>query len=176
MHEMRFGEMTAFEERPHSPYYGSADATPLFLVLLDEYERWTGDRDWCGKLEPAARAALSWIDEYGDLQGNGYVEYQRRNEETGLENQCWKDSWNSISSATARCQAPARDLRDPGIRVRRQDARRRLAREMWNDPALAERLEKEAADLKRRFNRDYWIADREYFALAIDGDGARSTR
>ena len=94
---MRYGEMTAFEERPHSPYYGCADATPLFVVLLDEYERWTGDRALVRDLEIEARAALNWIDEYADLQGNGYISYQRRNEETGLENQCWKDSWDSIS-------------------------------------------------------------------------------
>ena len=97
LHEMRYGEMTAFEERPHSPYYGCADATPLYVVLLDEYERWTGDRKLVRDLEHQARAALNWIDEYADLMGNGYVWYQRRNEKTGLENQCWKDSWDSIS-------------------------------------------------------------------------------
>ena len=89
--------MTAFEERPHSPYYGSVDATPLYVVLLDEYERWTGDTKLVRTLEHQARAALAWIDDYADLQGNGYVAYQRRNEQTGLENQCWKDSWDSIS-------------------------------------------------------------------------------
>ena len=80
LHEMRYGELTAFEERPHSPYYGTADATPLFVVLLDEYERWTGDARLVRELEREARAALDWIDEYGDLHGDGYVEYQRRNE------------------------------------------------------------------------------------------------
>ena len=97
LHEMRYGELTAFEERPHSPCFGSADATPLYVVLLDEYERWTGDRRLVRDLEQEARAALKWIDEYADLMGNGYVWYRRRNEETGLENQCWKDSWDSIS-------------------------------------------------------------------------------
>ncbi|MEI6452046.1 MAG: glycogen debranching N-terminal domain-containing protein, partial [Actinomycetes bacterium] len=94
LHEMRFGEMTAFEERPHSPYYGSVDATPLYVVLLDEYERWTGDAKLVRALERQARAALAWIDDYANLQGNGYIAYQRRNEKTGLENQCWKDSWD----------------------------------------------------------------------------------
>src|SRR5262249_22962609 len=73
VHEMRYGELTAFEERPHSPYYGSADATALYVVLLDEYERWTGDTKLVRELEYEARAALAWIDEYADLQGNGYV-------------------------------------------------------------------------------------------------------
>ena len=99
---MRYGEMTAFEERPHSPYYGCADATPLYVVLLDEYERWTGDTKLVRELEHEARGALNWIDEYADLQGNGYISYKRRNEKTGLENQCWKDSWDSISYSDGR--------------------------------------------------------------------------
>ena len=124
LHEMRYGEMTAFEERPHSPYYGSADATPLFVVLLDEYERWTGDTGLVRELELEARAALNWIDEYADLQGNGYVAYERRNVETGLENQCWKDSWDSISYRDGTLPAfPASHLRAPGVRLRRQDSR-----------------------------------------------------
>src|SRR5438045_6463031 len=81
LHEMRYGEMTAFEERPHSPYFGTADATPLFVVLLDEYELWTGDRKLVRELEREARAALAWIDDYANLQGNGYVAYERRNHE-----------------------------------------------------------------------------------------------
>ena len=171
-HEMRYGEMTAFEERPHSPYYGSADATPLYVVLLDEYERWTGDRALVRELEGEARAALNWIDEYADLQGTGYVWYRRRNEKTGLENQCWKDSWDSISfrdgrlpgfpRATCELQGYAYDAKLRGAR---------LARLVWKDPALADRLEKQAADLKRRFNRDFWVEDGEYFALALDPDG-----
>jgi glycogen debranching enzyme len=171
LHEMRYGEMTAFEERPQSPYYGTADATPLFVVLLDEYERWTGDTKLARDLERAARAALNWIDEYADLQGNGYVSYQRR-KDTGLENQCWKDSWDSISyrngdlpgfpRATCELQGYAYDAKMRGAR---------LAREVWKDPAFADRLEKEAADLKRRFNRDFWVANGEYFAVALDADG-----
>jgi glycogen debranching enzyme len=172
LHEMRYGELTAFEERPHSPYYGCADATPLFVVLLDEYERWTGDTRLVRELELEARAALSWIDEYADLQGNGYVAYQRRNQETGLENQCWKDSWDSISyrdgtlpgfpRATCELQGYAYDAKLRGAR---------LARLVWRDPTFAETLERQAADLKRRFNRDFWVEDGEYFAIALDADG-----
>jgi glycogen debranching enzyme len=172
LHEMRYGELTAFEERPHSPYYGCADATPLYVVLLDEYECWTGDRKLVRNLEREARAALNWIDEYADLLGNGYVSYQRRNEKTGLENQCWKDSWDSISfrdgrlpgfpRATCELQGYAYDAKVRGAR---------LARLVWKDDALADRLEKEAADLKRRFNRDFWVEDGQYFALALDENG-----
>jgi glycogen debranching enzyme len=172
LHELRYGELTAFEERPHSPYYGAADATPLYVVLLDEYERWSGDRRLVRELERGARAALNWIDEYADLQGNGYVSYQRRNEQTGLENQCWKDSWDSISDrdgripgfprATCELQGYAYDAKLRGAR---------LAREIWNDSAYADQLEREAADLKRRFNRDFWVEDGQYFALALDNEG-----
>jgi glycogen debranching enzyme len=174
LHEMRYGEMTAFEERPHSPYYGSADATPLFVVLLDEYERWTGDSRLVRELEFEARAALNWIDEYADLQGNGYIAYQRRNQETGLENQCWKDSWDSISyrdgtlpgfpRATCELQGYAYDAKLRGAR---------LARLVWRDPTFAETLERQAADLKRRFNRDFWVENGEYFAIALDANGRR---
>jgi len=95
LHELRYGELTAFEERPHSPYYGAADATPLFIVLLDEYSRWTGDKKIVRDLEVEARAALAWIEQFGDHNGDGYIDYKRAMD-TGLENQCWKDSWNSI--------------------------------------------------------------------------------
>ena len=172
LHEMRYGEMTAFEERPHSPYFGSADATPLYVVLLDEYERWTGDTRLVRELELEARAALNWIDEFADLQGNGYISYMRRNEKTGLENQCWKDSWDSISyrdgtlpgfpRATCELQGYAYDAKVRGAR---------LARTVWHDPDYADQLEREAADLKRRFNRDFWVKDGGYFAVALDVDG-----
>jgi glycogen debranching enzyme len=172
LHEMRYGEMTAFEERPHSPYYGCADATALYVVLLDEYERWTGDRKLVRDYEYAARAALNWIDEYADLQGNGYVWYQRRNEKTGLENQCWKDSWDSISYADGRLPGfPRATCELQGYAYDAKIRGARLAREIWKDPAFAGKLEKEAADLKRRFNRDYWVEDDQYFALALDTEG-----
>jgi glycogen debranching enzyme len=174
LHELRYGEMTAFEERPHSPYYGTADATPLFVILLDEYERWTGDSDLVRELEAEARAALNWIDQYADRQGNGYISYQRTNEDTGLENQCWKDSWDSISygdgtlpgfpRATCELQGYAYDAKTRGAR---------LARSFWGDEAFAQALERQAADLKRRFNEDFWIDDGEYFAIALDADGRK---
>jgi glycogen debranching enzyme len=172
LHELRYGEMTAFEERPHSPYYGAADATPLYVVLLDEYERWTGDRRLVRELEREARAALAWIDDYADLMGNGYIWYQRRNEETGLENQCWKDSWDSISYRDGRIPGfPRATCELQGYAYDAKMRAARLARDIWKDPAFADELERQAADLKRRFNRDFWVEDGEYFALALDTEG-----
>ncbi|SCL18448.1 glycogen debranching N-terminal domain-containing protein [Micromonospora inyonensis] len=172
MHEWRYGESAAFEEQPHTSYFGTADATPLFVILLDEYERWSGDSHLVGLLEPEARAALDWIDEYGDLLGDGYIRYQTRNERSGLVNQCWKDSWDSISfhdgrlpdfpRATCELQGYAYDAKVRGAR---------LARDFWGDPEYADRLEREAADLRARFNRDFWVEDREFYALGLDPDG-----
>ncbi|MER7331132.1 MULTISPECIES: glycogen debranching N-terminal domain-containing protein [unclassified Micromonospora] len=172
IHEVRFGESTAFEEQPHSLYYGSADSTPLFLILLDEYERWSGDAGLVRDFEFEARLALNWIDTYADLVGNGYVWYERRNTVNGLENQCWKDSWDSISYRDGTIPAPPRatcELQGYAYDAKRRVAR--LAREFWNDPAYADELETQAADLRRRFNRDFWVEDGEYFALALDADG-----
>jgi glycogen debranching enzyme len=172
LHEMRYGEMTAFEERPHSPYYGCADATALYVVLLDEYERWTGDLQLVRELEYEARAALNWIDEYANLQGNGYVAYRRRNEETGLENQCWKDSWDSIAYHDGRLPGfPRATCELQGYAYDAKMRAARLARLAWDDSAFADRLEVEAADLKRRFNRDFWVEEGGFFALALDADG-----
>ena len=169
LHELRFGEMTHFRERPQAPYYGASDTTPLFLILLDEYERWTGDTNLVRALEPNARAALNWMDRYGDRDGDGYIEYQRKTN-LGLDNQCWKDSWNSIlfhdgtlaptPRATCEIQGYAYDAK---VRCAR------LAREIWKDEALAVQLELQAAELKRRFNEDFWIPDRKFFAVALDG-------
>jgi glycogen debranching enzyme len=174
LHEMRYGETAAFEEQPHSPYFGNADATPLYVVLLDEYERWTGDAKLVRELELQARTALAWIDEYADRQGNGYVSYQRTNEQTGLENQCWKDSWDSISyhdgrlagfpRATCELQGYAYDAKLRGAR---------LARTIWKDPDYADALERQAADLKRRFNKDFWVEDGQFFAISLETDGSK---
>jgi glycogen debranching enzyme len=171
LHESRVGELTAFEERPHSPYFGSADSTPLFLVVLDEYERWTGDADLVRRFEQEARAALEWIDRYGDRDGDGYVEYQRRNTETGLDNQCWKDSHTSIVDREGKIAVPPRAVCE--IQGYVYDAKRRtarLAREFWGDEELANRLEREAVELRERFNRDFWMAEHDCFALALDGE------
>ena len=171
-HELRMGELSFDGTRPDSPYYGSADATPLFVVLLDEHRRHTGDDGLARELEPAVRDALEWIDHYGDSNGDGYVDYQRRNDQNGLENQCWKDSDDSIRFRDGRFGEPPIAVCE--IQGYAYDARCRaaeMARTVWNDPALAERLDEEAADLRRRFNRDFWMEGRGTYALALDAEG-----
>ena len=171
LHELRLSELTARGERPHSPYYGTADATPLFLILLDEYHRWSGDDELVRMLESNARAALAWIDESGDADGDGYVEYSRRNLTTGLVNQCWKDSWDSIQSADGTlARGPIATCEIQGYVFDARMRCARLARELWEDPALAERLESQAAQLRTNFRRDFWMPERGCHALALDGD------
>lgn len=174
LHEIRFGELTATGQRPHSPYYGAADSTPLFVVLLDEYERWTGDLELVRTLEASARTALDWIDRYGDLDGDGYVEYSTRNPQTGLVNQCWKDSWNSILFADGRiAEGPIATCEIQGYVYDAKLRGARLAREIWDDEALATRLQTEAEALSQRFLEDFWLPERGWFALALDGGKQR---
>ena len=171
LHELRHGELAHFRQRPQSPYYGSADSTPLFLIVLDEYERWTGDVETVRELEPHARAALRWLEDYADLDGDGFVEYATRNPATGLINQGWKDSWNAIvhpdGTVALRPHAVC-EIQGYAYDARRRTAR--LAREIWDDVALAERLEAEAGELQRRFDVAFWLDDEKYYALALDAD------
>ncbi|WFE49269.1 glycogen debranching N-terminal domain-containing protein [Micromonospora sp. WMMD1155] len=169
---LRYGESGAFGDRANALYYGAADTTPLFVILLDEYERWSGDADLVHELRQPARMALDWIDEYGDLTGDGYVRYQTRNDRSGAINQCWKDTPDAITDAHG--QEPAFPRATCELQGYAYDAKRRgarLAREFWGDPAYADRLEREAAALKERFNRDFWLPHQEYYALALDPYG-----
>jgi glycogen debranching enzyme len=146
------------------------DATSLFLILLDEYERWSGNRDFIRDLEPNARAALSWIEGPADLDGDGYLEYVKRSDApSALDNHCWKDSQDSIRFADGRQAEPP--IATCEVQGYAYDARlrlARLAREVYGDGEFADRLERDAEDLKRRFNRDFWIGRRGHYALALD--------
>ncbi len=170
-HELRFGELTALGLKPHSPYYGTCDATPLWLVLLSEYWRFTHDDACCHELRDSALAALRWIDEFGDADGDGYVEYKTRSTQ-GLENQGWKDSGDGITFADGRLAKPPIALAE--IQGYVFDAKRRiaeLAERVWKDDVLAARLRRESEELAERFERDFWIAARGgYYALGLDKD------
>jgi len=167
-HEIRQGELSILEEVPHSRYYGSVDATPLFLRLLHEAFEWTGDIDLLHRLLPAAERALAWIDRYGDVDGDGFVEYMRKSRK-GLRNQCWKDSWDSIAFAEGTlAEGPIAVAEVQGYVY---DAKVRLAAiyRVLEDDVTAQRLEKEAQQLKRSFNDAFWMPEEGYYALALDG-------
>ncbi len=120
LHEYRHGEMTRDGEMPFGPYYGSVDATPLFLILLSETFNWTADEQLVEELLPNAYAALEWIDKYGDLDDDGFVEYLRRSPK-GLVNQGWKDSWDAnMHRDGSIAEAADRALRSARLRLRRQ--------------------------------------------------------
>jgi glycogen debranching enzyme len=170
LHELRRGRAA---KTWFSLYYGTIDATPLFLVLLSELWRWTGDDAIVEELKGPALAALEWIERYGDRDGDGFLEYERRTPR-GLENQSWKDSFDSQRFADGRTAAP------PIAPVEAQgyafDARRRLAelaRAVWRDDELAARLDADADLLAARFDEAFWIEERQAYALALDGSKER---
>jgi len=168
VHEVRHGKAA---EKWFARYYGSVDATPLYLVLLSEVWRWTDDTPLVRGLREPALRALEWIDRYGDRDGDGFVEYERRTER-GLENQSWKDSGDSQRFADGRlAKTPIAPCEVQGYVYDAKLRAAELAREVWRDSALADRLELEAAELKRRFDEAYWVEERGgYYALALDRD------
>ena len=172
VHELRRGRAA---ETWFRAYYGTIDATPLFLVLLSETWRWTGDDGLVDRLRGPALAALRWIDEYGDRDGDGFVEYERRTPR-GLDNQSWKDSGDSQRFHDGRLALPP--IAPVEVQGYVYDAKLRLAelaRSVWQDEELAARLEREAAELAARFDEAFWIEGRGggYYALALDRDKNR---
>jgi glycogen debranching enzyme len=172
LHELRRGILAATGKIPHTPYCGSHDSTPLWLILLDEYERWTGDTAFVRSLERNARAALEWLEGPADLDADGYIEYRKRSDsDKALDNHCWKDSSDSIRFADGRkAEPPIAVCEHQGYAYDARLRTARLLREVWDDEEEAERLEHEAARLKQRFNKDFWSTKRRHYVLALDGE------
>jgi glycogen debranching enzyme len=169
LHELRTGEMARTGELPFRPYYGSADATPLWLILLAATYDWTGDRELVDRLWPNAMRALEWIDRWGDRDGDGFVEYERRTPR-GLVNQGWKDSSDGIRDREGRqARTPIALAEVQGYVF---DAKIRIAglARVRGDEALAARLEAEAESLRQRFEAAFWSDELACYAMALDGD------
>jgi glycogen debranching enzyme len=167
-HEVRKGELSFFEQVPHTRYYGSIDATPLFLILLWEAYQWTGNRRLLDRFLPPAEAALEWIRRWGDMDGDGFIEYQRRSAK-GLRNQGWKDSLDSISFANGTLADGSIALAEVQGYV--YDAKMKMA-EMYRilgSPGKAQRVEVEAQRLRKQFNQAFWMPEKGYYAIALDG-------
>jgi glycogen debranching enzyme len=166
VHEVRSGKAA---RSWHGSYYGTVDATPLYLILLSEVWRWTDDSALVLDFKDSALHALEWIATRGDLDGDGFVEYKKRSRR-GLDNQSWKDSHDSQRFADGRLADPP--IAPCEVQGYVYDAKRRmaeLAREVWRDRELAERLDREADELRTRFNERFWIEERHgYYALALD--------
>ncbi|MFF2021240.1 glycogen debranching N-terminal domain-containing protein [Streptomyces sp. NPDC058171] len=170
VHEVRHGELAHFGQVPYGRYYGSVDATPLFLVLLGAYTESTGDRTLARRLERHARAAVGWMFDRGGLAEHGYLVY--RADEGGLANQNWKDSPGAICRADGtRATGPVRAAGAQGYAYDALRRAARLARTVWDDQDFAARLTRSADDLRDRFQRDFWMAGHAFPALALDGDG-----
>ncbi len=172
LHELRTGEKANLGEVPQTPFYGSVDATPLFVILMGEYVRWTGDRSLWRKLRVNVERALDWIDQ-ADHDGDGFVDYESRSEQ-GLENQGWKDSDNSVRNRDgSMAVAPIALVEVQGYVYR---ARREAA---WlfgleGERDQAEQQDELARTLRRRFHRAFWMSDRQYPAEALQRGGRQA--
>jgi len=170
LHELRIGEKANLDEIPQTPYYGSVDSTPLFLILLAEYVDWTGDMGIMSGLEDSIRSALEWLEEHSDPGGMGFVSYSGRSSR-GLYNQGWKDSPESVShSDGSLAEKPVAPAEVQGYTYM---ARMRISRllEMAGKGREATKLRRGAESLKRDFNRRFWMRNKRYYAQAIDRNG-----
>jgi len=170
LHELRVGDNDHLNRIPDTPSYGSVDSTPLFLVLMAEYVDWTGDMRTFGDLIGSVDAAIEWIGRHGDPGGSGFTSYICRSPK-GLYNQCWKDSWDSMSrSDGSLAVAPIAAAEVQGYVYM---AKRRIARlfERIGRHDDADRLKREAVNLRWNFNDKFWMGDKGYFAEALDEKG-----
>lgn len=169
LHEVRFGASAGQLLGGDNAYYGSVDATPLFVTLAGELTRWGFWPEVAGSLLPAVDKALDWITQYGDIDGDGFVEYARATDK-GLLNQGWKDSWDGVNFADGRLASPPIALCEVQGYVYAAYISRALMAQSAGDNRLAAHWGSRAADLKRAFNEQYWLEDRGYFAIALDHD------
>lgn len=170
MHELRSGELARLGEIPHNPYYGTVDATPLFLVLLARHAAWTGELTLFHELRENVEWALTWIDRYGDSDGDGFVDYRSKTK-SGLVNQGWKDSGNAIVNHDGSLAEPPIALVEVQAYVYRAKMDLADLFERAGEPDRAVRLREEARALKDRFNQDFWLEDLGIYALALQAHG-----
>src|SRR5205814_9616867 len=174
LHEMRRGEMARLGEVPFGRYYGSVDATPLYVMLMGEYYARTGDIETVRALWPNALAALRWIDAYGDLDHDGFVEYDRQSA-TGLANQGWKDSGDAIFHADgALAEGPIALCEVQGYVYAAKHHAAQLARALGDEP-MAAQLDSVAERLRQDFEAAFWCEELSTYAIALDG-GKRPCR
>ena len=168
LHEMRIGEKANLNEIPQTPYYGSIDSTPLFLILLAEYIDWTGDMHLFHDLLKNVDAALEWIDK--NSESTGFLTYKTRSSK-GIYNQGWKDSWDSVSHTDGTIAVAPVALAEVQGYV--YMAKKRIANlfERIDRHDDAERLLRDAANLRWKFNEEFWLKDKKYFAEALDQNG-----
>jgi glycogen debranching enzyme len=168
LHEVRLDVSSGLSLGGKSNYYGSVDATPLFLMVLGAVSRWGFAADTIAALLPHADRALEWIMKYGDKDGDGFVEYERLNDQ-GLINQGWKDSWDGINFANGKLAEPPIALCEVQAYVYVAYLSRAWLAYDAGDTAFGNELADRAARLKKQFNEQFWIPERGYYAIALDG-------
>jgi glycogen debranching enzyme len=169
LHEVRFGPAASFALNGRSAYFGSADATALFVMLLGELQRWGGKESAVDALLPNADRAMEWIESYGDADGDGFVEYCRKTRD-GLVNQGWKDSWDGVNFADGTiAEAPIALAEVQAYVFAAYKARAQLARHAGDERGAAAWRQK-AKQLKRQFNEQFWLPDRGWYAIGLDKD------
>jgi glycogen debranching enzyme len=169
LHEIRFHDRPSWSLGDGTIYYGTADATPLFVLLLGELRRWGLAPDAVEELLPHADRALEWIENWGDRDGDGYVEYHRHTDK-GLQNQGWKDSWDAIRFSDGTFAEGPIAMCEVQAYVYAAYLARAYFADEHDEAELAVRFREKAANLKAAFNRDFWLADKGYVAMALDGD------
>jgi glycogen debranching enzyme len=167
-HELRVGEWAHFGVVPHRPYYGTADATPLYLLLLAEQYRWMGDASGLAHLKPTAERCLDWIDQFGDRDGDGFQEYAPR-APRGYRNQGWRDAYDGVLDESG--SFPELPVGTSEMQAYVYGAKTRIAPlfEAWGDSTRAAKLRSEAAGLRRKFIETFWMEPRGELAFALDG-------
>lgn len=170
LHEMRYGEMARLREVPHTPYYGSIDATPLWIWLFAETAIWTSDAQFYAELAPNARRAIAWIEQYGDLDGDGFVEYRGDAKgKGGIANQVWKDSFDSLNHPDGgHVEGPIAAVEVQGY-VYAAYARLAAAARAFGDDEWADALDRTAADVQTRVEDAFWMESEGFYAQALDG-------
>ncbi len=168
MHEIRFGELSSTNQTPFTPYYGTNDATALFIVLAVEYYHWTSDVELLQELQPNIDRALEWINKYGNSDGYGFVQYAQEASK-GFPNQGWKDSKNSIVHQDGHfADAPIALSEVQGYVYQAKSNLAPIYRELGLTET-ADQLELESEKLRNQFEKDFWLEDEQYYAIALDG-------
>ncbi len=168
LHELRLGELARLKEIPHFPYYGSVDATQLWLILLCEYIDWTGDLDYARDMWPAVRLALKYLD--SAISKTGYMRYKREST-MGLENQGWKDSHDSVMHDDGQLAEPPIAICEAQAYLYLAWVKVRKLASMLGYKTMSARLQQKSQDLKTRFKRDFWMESEQFVALALDKNG-----
>ena len=169
LHELRYGELAHFKLIPHTPYYGAADATPLYLITLHAAWRATGDQELLEQHLPAAEGCLAWIDKYGDRDGDGFQEYQTRSS-AGYENMAWKDSGDAVVYPDGSLVKGPKALCELQGYVYNAWVRMAEVFDVLGKPERAKELRAKAAALFARFNEAFWDEELGFYAYALDGD------